>query len=393
MDLQENYSNTCNRLKECDVTWLYGPLSDGTDKVSWKKLRSNCYDDSEYRYSPPYRYSPHISGKKPILKKRSMSEVMLQNSLSSSNLLKQATAAIEAQKSERNGLYPSDRPIPARTFSDYGGYRKSAINSVGTDCPTALASSSSGGHSPSGEKHISFNDKVQQCIAVTTEEEDQDDDDLYPEAIDESSSDDDGLVMMGSSRPKIARSQSSSRSFSDQKTIAMLPTTELKPPDEPVEKPKKSSFTGGFSSFFSLSSVGIPPLGGSSSSTSDSRTSAASMGKTTATHHSIQHSAMFDDDDLDDDELAELNWGGGAFANRRDSLSLVRPQFESGLTEFDGSDYKHEIASPSSMYSNYSNYEEDEDDQVAEGLFGRAVDTVNTVKDIAHVFWNVGWRR
>jgi len=119
-----------------------------------------------------------------------------------------------------------------------------------------------------------------------------------------------------------------------------------------------------------------------------------SMGKTTATHHSIQHSHMFDDDDLDDDEMAELNWGGnGAFANRRDSLSLVRPRFETGLTEFDGSDYKHDITGSASVYSNYSNYEEDEDDQVAEGLFGRAVDTVNTVKDIAHVFWNVGWRR
>src|SRR5690606_35039831 len=110
LSLEFFFSNVTNRLKECDVTWLYGPLSDGTDKVSWKKLRSNCYEDSEYRYSPPYRYSPHTNGKKPILKKRSMSEVMLQNSLSSSSLLKQATAAIEAQKSERNGLRPSDRP-------------------------------------------------------------------------------------------------------------------------------------------------------------------------------------------------------------------------------------------------------------------------------------------
>lgn len=37
-------------------------------------------------------------------------------------------------------------------------------------------------------------------------------------------------------------------------------------------------------------------------------------------------------------------------------------------------------------------YEEDEDDAVAAGLFGRAVDAVNTAKDIAHVIWNVGWR-
>jgi hypothetical protein len=37
--------------------------------------------------------------------------------------------------------------------------------------------------------------------------------------------------------------------------------------------------------------------------------------------------------------------------------------------------------------------EEDEDDVVSEGLFGKVVDTVNTAKDIAHVIWNVGWRR
>ena len=45
---------------------------------------------------------------------------------------------------------------------------------------------------------------------------------------------------------------------------------------------------------------------------------------------------------------------------------------------------------PSGMFMPY---EEDEDDVVAAGLFGRVVDTVNTAKDIAHVIWNVGWRR
>jgi len=45
---------------------------------------------------------------------------------------------------------------------------------------------------------------------------------------------------------------------------------------------------------------------------------------------------------------------------------------------------------PSGMFMPY---EEDEDDVVAAGLFGRVVDTVNTARDIAHVIWNVGWRR
>ena len=28
-----------------------------------------------------------------------------------------------------------------------------------------------------------------------------------------------------------------------------------------------------------------------------------------------------------------------------------------------------------------------------DGIFGRVIDTVNTARDIAHVIWNVGWRR
>jgi hypothetical protein len=34
-----------------------------------------------------------------------------------------------------------------------------------------------------------------------------------------------------------------------------------------------------------------------------------------------------------------------------------------------------------------------EDESSHPGLFGRVLDTVNTARDIAHVIWNVGWRR
>ena len=37
--------------------------------------------------------------------------------------------------------------------------------------------------------------------------------------------------------------------------------------------------------------------------------------------------------------------------------------------------------------------DEDEDDLMAVGLFGRVSETINTAKDIAHVIWNVGWRK
>jgi len=38
-------------------------------------------------------------------------------------------------------------------------------------------------------------------------------------------------------------------------------------------------------------------------------------------------------------------------------------------------------------------YEEDEDDLMAAGMFGKISETVNTARDIAHVLWNVGWRK
>jgi len=38
-------------------------------------------------------------------------------------------------------------------------------------------------------------------------------------------------------------------------------------------------------------------------------------------------------------------------------------------------------------------YEEDDDEPGAPGIIGRVVDTVNTARDIAHVIWNVGWRK
>ena len=47
---------------------------------------------------------------------------------------------------------------------------------------------------------------------------------------------------------------------------------------------------------------------------------------------------------------------------------------------------------PSGMFMPY---EEDEDDLIAAelGLLGKVNETFNTAKDIAHVIWNVGWRK
>jgi len=38
-------------------------------------------------------------------------------------------------------------------------------------------------------------------------------------------------------------------------------------------------------------------------------------------------------------------------------------------------------------------YDDEGDVLVSGGILGRVVDTVNTARDIAHVIWNVGWRK
>jgi hypothetical protein len=81
---------TFTRLKDSDVTWLYGPLQPGSDKTL--KIRS-CSPASSTRIS---KSNPFLN-KKPILKKRSTSEIMLQRSLFGSSQVKQAIAAVQVQ--------------------------------------------------------------------------------------------------------------------------------------------------------------------------------------------------------------------------------------------------------------------------------------------------------
>jgi len=237
--------------------------------------------------------------------------------------------------------------------------------------------SSSGITSPSYEKkHIHFNEQVEQCIALDMKGDDEDEVDTY--AIDSDDSDsDDGAIMMkmrsnskrtlpaiGSARKTTAQNNSSNES----KTIAMLPSTTLKYREDTPELPETAMKHSGF---WKLSP---------SPSEETLRPSKPSTG------------FLLGDDDDDEDDLT---WQPpSAFANRKDSISLAQDRMN-GL-QISGSS-SNEEANPSGMRRTPSGmfmpYEEDEDDVVSEGLFGKMVDTVNTAKDIAHVIWNVGWRR
>jgi hypothetical protein len=360
-----------NRLKDCDVTWLYGPLQTGADK-SLRLPSTSPANSSRISKSNSFLH------KKPILKKRSMSEIMLQRSLSSSSLLKQAAAAVQAQQSEGNGMA---RPGLGGQTSDYIGFPFSSRR-LSRENPSMLSSiSSSGIGSPgTGErKHIHFNEQVEQCIALDMKGDDDDEADPYAFQDDDSSSDDGGIMMKGSQSkrklpPLLSKRTTPRASFSaESKTIAMLPSTTLKyREDTPEPQETAMKHSNGF-------------WNGSKLSPSPSQETL---------RPSKPSSRMLLGDDDDDDEV-DIDWQPpNAFVNRKDSVSVTQERFQGLKTSNSTSSLEGEPSgmrrTPSGMFMPY---EEDEDDVVSEGLFGKVVDTVNTAKDIAHVIWNVGWRR
>lgn len=354
----ENDVLTRQRLKDCDVTWLYGPLQTGSGKPFSVPAASPI--GSRMSKSNSFLH------KKPILKKRSMSELMLQRSLSASSLVKQAAAAVQAQQ---------DRPSMGRATSDYVAFPFASRRLSRENTSVLPSISSSGVASPSYEKkHIHFNEQVEQCIALDMKGDDEDEVDTY--AVDSDSDSDEGVVMMkrsnsrrtlpaiGSAKKAAAQNNSSNES----KTIAMLPSTTLKYREDTPEPPETAMKHNAF--------WRISPSP-SEETLRPSKSSGFLLG---------------DDDDDDDD----LTWQPpSAFASRRDSISLAQDRMN-GL-QISGASSNEEPANPSGMRRTPSGmfmpYEEDEDDVVSEGLFGKVVDTVNTAKDIAHVIWNVGWRR
>ncbi len=348
---------TSTRLKDCDVTWLYGPLQTGNNRSFATGSTITTTDLSR---------SNSFVNKKPILKKRSLSEVMLQRSLSSSSLMKQATDALRAQQcgTRKNG---HSRPLLDLEGSDQS--TSSILDTPGTGAPPSV--SSSGVQSPNERRHIHFNNKVEQCIAIDTKDGDEDQEDYFHAIHDDDYSDED-VVMMKRVPPKARLSNRNTprNSFSNEsKTIAMLPSTTLKYRGDTPEPAKQDSKLGG-------------GFWGSGATLSPSPSQ--------ETLRPSKPSANFLLDDEDED--ADMNWQPSKASAERKRSAFTN---QNKLLDTDTA-LEHEEAgtgmrrTPSGMFMPY---EEDEDDVMAAGLFGKVVDTVNTAKDIAHVIWNVGWRR
>lgn len=344
---------TLNWLKDCDVTWLYGPLQPGPKSPKNKQNGSGSMS----------RSSSFVSlKKKPILKKRSMSEVMLQRSLSTASLLKQATAAVQAQ--ETRGIL---RPSLVRTNTDYTTYAFSSRRMSNTTSSVAVSTSeSSGVTSPSVEKkHIHFNEQVEQCIAV--EMKGEEDDEIEPEQLDDDSDSSDGIVMMA--RPRSRKALSSilkngkrKTQASEGKTIEKLPSTTLKYREDTPE-PRETAMKH---------STGRSPVISPSSSQETLRPSRKGR-------------VFLDEEDDVVDGFCDPNSDWDTSAN--DGTNMHRSTSSDSLTDEPAGMRR----TPSGMFMPY---EEGEGATAAgDGIFGRVVDTYNTVRDITHVIWNVGWKK
>ncbi|PCD45240.1 hypothetical protein BFJ63_vAg13918 [Fusarium oxysporum f. sp. narcissi] len=316
-----------NWLKDCDVTWLYGPLQSGP-----KNLHPTHTEPSSVSLSKAD--SLVNLNKKPILKKRSMSEVMLQRSLSTASLLKQATAAVKAQ--ETRGIL---RPHLGRSSTDYFAYPFASRRLSGDSSSVAPSVESSGIISPNSErKHIHFNEQVEQCIAVEAKGEDEDE--MIDEHFGSDSDSDDGVMMKRvktKKRPISRRKTMKSKPAAEGKTIAMLPSTTLKYREDTPE-PRETAMK-------------------------HSRSPLMSPSSSQETLRPTKQSGKFffgeeDHDDGLDDALLSPRSGWASPPNEGANGGLSRSISSGSLCE-----------EPAGMRRTPS------------------------ARDIAHVIWNVGWRK
>ena len=318
------------------------------------------------------------SVKKPILKKRSMSEAMLQRSLSSSSLIAEAAEAVQAQRTTGMALGArKPRPIIGRVPSDFPTSSTMSWNTSREATDYFTSQSTSGLMTPDHheKKHIRFDDKVEQCIAVECKDADDDEDDFnhnpWAQQNDDSSSDE-GVIMMKRPRRKqkrqISRVSSKTSVSSDNKTIAKLPSTTLKyRTDSPDVTEHQPSHSLGF--------------------WRSSRLSPSPSQETLRPSKPSSNFLLPDDDDEEDDD---------DFGSSED-LAVQRPATPTASDPYSKRSNGPAVPSQSGGLRRTESgmimpFGDVDDEPRREGLLGTVVDTVNTARDIAHVIWNVGWK-
>ena len=360
---------TRRRLKDHDVTWLYGPLQTFNPQSIYLDSPAN---NGVHR-------AESLSAKKPILKKRSVSEIMLRRSLSNSTLVRQAVDALATQdivrrepRSKSKSCAESNCEPRQKSVAYMGRF-------VGYSPLLDTSTNPSGVQTPVTEKkHIHFNNEVEQCIAIN-EDLDESNDLRWRNVQDDVGEDssDDGIIMMHAEKGKehkLSQANGPIRSTvpteqDANKTIAMLPSTTLKyrgdspePPD-PVSVYATEAEGLGRKMIHSVSSETLRPTRSSTNFLLD-----------------------------DDDEDIDMSWQPTPVPQANNQWAAYsRSGWGLGASAHDDEDSEHKglRRTPSGMLMP----DEDDEDGDTSGLFGKVLDTVNTARDIAHVIWNIGWRR
>lgn len=330
-----------NWLKDCDVTWLYGPLQTGPTNLATAT-------------PPPSRLSRSASyiSKKPILKKKSASAVILERSRSQHSLLQRAGEIIRVQQSSPalNGRVPFRRHTSEFSLATY-------TSSSVANTPAETDASAYTGNRPSFAfpepvtpvdcKHVNFNDEVRQVQAV---ESDEDEKPPTDESAFDTDEDDDGGLVMAPSRSRGSRSVTPRGSFGNEgKTIMPLPSTTLKYRTDTPEPPQ-------------VEQQGLWPRG---------RRLSPSPSQETLRPPRPNHNFLIDDDP----EVSDEPW-----QSSRD----LSPSYD----DKPGPNLRR---TESGMFMPYD--ENEENNAIANGVLGSTLHAIYTVKDIAHVIWNVGWHR
>ncbi|KAH7120192.1 hypothetical protein B0J13DRAFT_568623 [Dactylonectria estremocensis] len=343
---------TLNWFKDCDVTWLYGPLQQDPSKI--------CCADAELSSISPSKSNSQVSIDKKSILKRTVPEIMLRRPLSPSSLLKQTASVVRAQETNCQGLTRHTLDRAAVT-----GYVISSRR-MSRNASSILSSSASEVSSPGIErKHIRFNDKVEQCIIVNGHSDD--DNGINSDPYSHSDSDD-GLRMKRLRQRKQAplvrrKSTNDENSFvSNGKTLAMLPPTTLNHRGDILD-PTEEAIKHSISIRNPTVSPALPP-----------ETCPKLLGR------------FFEEEENHDmtdvDVVADSAWYG---AKSFENSSLYRRTSTDSIT-----------AEPTGRRRTLSGmfmpYEEGESSS-KDAIFGRFIDIVNIARDMAYFIRNVGWRK
>ncbi|GAA6002495.1 hypothetical protein JCM10207_001150 [Rhodosporidiobolus poonsookiae] len=225
---------TLNWLKDSDVTWLYGPLhtaveavpppkeATANERLGLEPLRSL----SDVKGKPPpkkeekrevapapvpalqlqqRRGSKADVKTKPILKYRSLSDILMPQGQPTSPVIEQLGMDFEDQATISVHHARSDSHLVRLNSLNRKVKRSSPIHSPGSSSPERTASDSSSASTflrnaqqkKRDRRHISFNHRVEQCIAIDSADERP-----YSTAASSSDDDDDDVLTFGARSPR-----------------------------------------------------------------------------------------------------------------------------------------------------------------------------------------------